>query len=379
MFQDPLPRSELSLRGAVVLACAALAFVIGIARTDGALASVGLILASLIPLARWLGRNNLRHLILNCHAAPRAMAGQPFPVLLEMQRVSGNARAHAIQACISLPGGSSHFCAFDGIDALSVTPRKESFALPQRGEMRELPYILHSDFPWGLWKHTRLGAIAHSLCVYPRPLVSKKLSIPGLWREASEMAGASIAGASGDIRGLRPWRAGDSLKRIHAAASARGFARGTGLIMVETEPPGFSPRHVTVLFHSYAGDRAIIRPELFERALSYLCGTLRTLSHLAIPATMIADFDGWIEHSCRNRKELISLLEHLARVRRHQGTELHELQRVQRLIEGDSSLIVISDLPTDSWRSALIKREMPSLVLPVRPSAIRREITHTKR
>lgn len=379
MSGEPLPRSELSQRGAVVLALAVLAFIIGIARTDGALASIGLILGLLVPLARWLGRNNLRHLRVRCQAASRTMAGQPFPVLLEMRRGPGGGAAQAIHLRIQLPGGSSHSCTFGRIDAESAAMRQEFFALPQRGEMRQLPYRLESDFPLGLWKQAQQGVIAHPLCVYPRPLVSKKLSIPGLWREAAVTAGASMASASGDIRGLRPWRAGDSLKRIHPAASVRAYARGTGLIVAETDPPGFSPRHVTVLFHSYAGDRAIIRPELFERALSYLCGTLRTLSQQAIPATLIADFDGWIEHSCRNRKELTPLLEHLARVRRQQGTELHELQRVQRLLDGDSSLIVISDMPPDTWRSAMITREMPTLILPVRPSVSRRDTTPAKR
>lgn len=379
MSQEPPPRSELSQRGAVVLAGAALAFIIGIARTDGALASIGLLLALLVPLTRWLGKKNLRHLRLHCQAASRAMAGQPFPALLEMRSEPSGGAAHAIEVCIQLPGGSRHVCAFDRIHAGSIATRQEFFALPQRGELRELPYRLDSEFPLGLWKHSRPGVIAHSLCVYPRPLVSKKLSIPGLWREAAVTAGASIASAAGDIRGLRPWRAGDSLKRIHPAASVRAYARGTGLIVAETDPPGFSPRHVTVLFHSYAGDRAIIRPELFERALSYLCGTLRTLCQQAIPTTLTADFDGWIEHSCRNRKELTAVLEHLARVRRQEGTELHELQRAQLLLDGHSSLIVISDMPPDTWRSAMISREMPTLVLPVRPSPSRRDTTRAKR
>lgn len=379
MPDDVLPRSELSQRGALVLASAAVAFVVGLARTDGALASIGLILGLLVPLTGWLGRKNLRHLRLHCQAASRAMAGQAFPVLLVMQRGASGGAAHAITARVQLPGGSSHACTFARIDAGSVATQHDTFALPQRGDAQRLPYLLESEFPLGLWKHALTGAMPHALCVCPRPLVSRKLTIPGLWREAAVTAGASTASAAGDIRGLRPWRAGDSLKRIHPAASVRAYARGTGLIVAETDPPGFSPRHVSVLFHSYAADRSIIRPELFERALSYLCGTLRMLSQQAIPATVIADFDGWIEHSCRNRRELTQLLEHLARVRRQSGTELHDLQRVQRLLDAHSSLIVISDMPPDAWRSALISREMPTLVLPVRPSTMRRDTTPAKR
>ena len=106
---------------------------------------------------------------------------------------------------------------------------------------------------------------------------------------------------------------------------------------------------------------------MFEKALSYLCGTLRTLWQQSIPATLVADFDGWLEHSCRSRKELTSILERLARVRRQSSTELHEFQQAQRMLEPDSSLIVISDMPVADWRSALVERRMPTLSIAVNP------------
>lgn len=355
----------MTLRGALLLAAVTVAFVIGIARTDGALSAMALLGFLFVPLCAWLGKRNLRDLELHCQAASRTYAGQQFSAQLRIELTRANGSARALTAHLQLPGQSTHACDFSRVLTAAPVIRDILFDLPRRGQLHELPYLLESDFPLGLWKHSRSGTITHALCVYPRPLVSKKLSIPGLWRDATALAGATYGAMAGEIRGLRPWRAGDSLKRIHPAASVRAYARGTGLIVAETDPPGFFPQHVTVLFHSYAGDRAIIRPEMFEKALSYLCGTLRTLWQQSIPATLVADFDGWLEHSCRSRTELTTILERLARVRRQAGTELHELQHAQRMVEPDSSLIAISDMPLADWRSALVARRVPTVLIPV--------------
>lgn len=365
MTHNASPRSEMTLRGALLLAAAMLALVIGIARTDGTLAAIGLLALLLVPFCAWWGKRNLRGLQLNAQAATHSYAGQAFPVRLQLSRAAGSAQQISVR--IELPGQSSHTCEFDSVSADAAAMLDDVFSLPQRGDRKELPYRLESGFPLGLWKHSDSGAMAHALCVYPRPLVSRQLTIPGLWRDATAVAGATYGTMAGEIRGLRPWRAGDSLKRVHPAASVRAYARGTGLIVAETDPPGFFPRHVTVLFHSYAGDRAIIRPEMFERALGYLCGTLRTLWQQSIPATLVADFDGWLEYPCRSRKDLAAILARLARVKRQAGTERHELQRAQLSLDADSSLIMLSDMPVADWRPALIRRAVPTVVVPVTP------------
>lgn len=358
----------MTLRGAFLISAAAVALLIGIARADGALAAIGFLAFLFVPICAWLGKRNLRDLQLHCQAASRTYAGQPFPAQLRMELTRVTGAAHSVAVHLQLPGQGTHACEFASVIAETVAIQDVIFELPRRGKSNDIPFLLESEFPLGLWKHSRPGVMAQALCVYPRPLISKKLSIPGLWRDATAMAGATYGAMAGEIRGLRPWRAGDSLKRIHPAASVRAYARGTGLIVAETDPPGFFPQHVTVLFHSYAGDRAIIRPEMFEKALSYLCGTLRTLWQQSIPATLVADFDGWLEHSCRSRKELTSILERLARVRRQPSTELHEFQQAQRMLEPDSSLIVISDMPVADWRSALVERRMPTLSIAVNPT-----------
>jgi uncharacterized protein (DUF58 family) len=373
------PRAELSQRGAVVLGGSIVAFVVGMARADGALASLALLGFLLVPLANWLGKRNMRGLVLDCQAAHRGTVGQKFPVRFFLRRSHGTASATEVRARFFLPGGGRHDCRFARMESGTVAALEQCPDLKQRGETPRLLYQLSSLYPLGLWKQELSGFIDHALSVAPRPVVSKKLTLSGLWREGVATAGMSYATNAGEIRGLRAWRAGDSLKRIHPAASARSFARGMSLMVAETDPPGFSPRHVTVMFHSYAADRAIIRPEMFERALGYLAGTLRYLWQQSMPATLIADFDGWLEQSCRNRRELHELSDHLARVRRQASTELHELQRIQAQVDPQSSLIVISDMPSEHWRPAIIRREIPTLILPVHLVASRRHSPPTKR
>lgn len=359
------PRSELSQRGALVLVIAVAMFLFGMARTDGVLASVCLLVLLSFPLSRWKGRRNLHGLSLHTQGAHRAVVGQNLSLLVSLQRAAGLSVSRDLIIRMRAPGESEVRCVFALIDAGATACAETSLEMKQRGEISSFVYQIHSSYPLGLWEHGVEGHLDHRLIVAPRPVVSKKLALTGWWREGMSAWGASHAAHVGEIRGLRAWRPGDSFKRVHPAASARSYARGQGLMVAETDPPGFAPRHVTVMFHSYAADRAIIRPEMFERALSYLIGTLRHLWQQSLPVTVMADFDGWLEQSCRNRRELQELSDHFSRVRRQADTELHELQRVQSQLDPQTSLIVISDMPFFHWQSAIMRREIPTIILPV--------------
>jgi uncharacterized protein (DUF58 family) len=365
------PRSRISQCGLLFSAAAVVMFLFGMARTDGSLACLALLALILVPLSYAVGKRNLRHREIRCHSSKRAVVGQPFPVSLEIQRGPAIFAAREWSIKIDLLGGSTHQMQVERIEAAAITSFQQHFSFSLRGELRRLTYRVESTFPFGFWSHSVEGEIPHFLTVIPRVVVPKKLRMLGWWSEGDVMSGLSHPSSTGEIRGLRAWRAGDSLKRIHPAASVRAYASGGGLMVADMDPPGFSPRHVTVLFHSYAADRAIIRPEMFERALSYLCGTLKFLSQQSIPVSVVADFDAWLEQSCRNRSELKERIDHLATVQRHRGTELHELQRALREVEPRSSLIVISDMPLASWRSVFSQRDAPVIFLPISPSTQR--------
>lgn len=373
------PRSELSQRGVLVLSIAVVTFLYGMARADGVLACVCLLVLLSFPLAKWRGRLNLLGLALRGQGAHRAIVGQQWPLRISLERRAALFVSRDIGIRLRAPGGAEVHCGFSSIESGTTSCADLSMEMKQRGEISSFGYEIQSAYPLGLWVHGSAGQLEQPLIVTPRPVVSKKLALTGWWREGLADWGASHATHAGEIRGLRAWRPGDSFKRVHPAASARSYARGQGLMVAETDPPGFAPRHVTVMFHSYAADRAIIRPEMFERALSYLGGTLLYLCHQSLPATCVADFDGWLEQSCRNRRELRDLLDHLSRVKRQADTEWHELQRVQSKLDPQTSLIVISDMPFFHWQSAIMNREIPTIIVPVHSGESGRHFHKNKR
>lgn len=372
------PRSELSQRGALVLGVAVVMFLFGMARADGILASICLLVLLSFPYMKWRGQHNLQGLTLRCQAAHRALVGQSFVFNITLQRRTNMSFSHNLTLHMQARG-CSHIQSFFGmIDPNTPMERELSMEMKQRGEIASFVYQILSSYPLGLWHHSLEGKIDHPLIVAPRPVISKKLFLNGWWCEGIAAWAAGHTSHVGEIRGLRAWRPGDSFKQVHPAASARSYARGQGLMVAETDPPGYAPRHVTVMFHSYATDRAIIRPEIFERALSYLSGTLRYLWQQSLPTTLMADFDDWLEQSCCNRRELQDVSDHFSRVKRRMDTEFHELLRVQSQLDPQTSLIMISDMPVCHWKSAIIRREIPTIILPLHISKARRDSRATK-
>lgn len=340
---------------------------VGLASSNGLVAAFGLVVLLLLAVCALWGKRNLQACRVTCQSATSCYADTRFPVRITVENPRRFLDAFALQLVISLPGTSRCEVLAPWIAAGSAADVDTLFQLSKRGHTRELPALIESDFPLGLWKHSRAILLENELSIYPKPLIARNLALSGVLRDARPSAGATFGAQDGEIRGLRPWRAGDSLKRIHPAASARSFARGSGLVVAEADPPGFYPRLVTILFHSYASDRAIIRPEMFERALSYVCGTLRTLVSQGTPVSVLADFDGWVEHRCENRQQLSQVLHRLARVQRCAGTELHDLVRAQSLADADATLLLISDMPVSLWQHAVVKRRVASVILATQP------------
>ncbi len=343
--------------------------VIGLSRGDGVLAALGVAALVLLGVSFFLARNNSKGMEVRCQAAHQVYAGNRFPVRVTIENHRRFLDAFAIQVTIFLPGAGECKITAPWIAANSAADVDSLFPLEKRGHALTLPVILRSSFPLGLWESVNSLEVVHELIVYPRPLRMASLLLTGMLHDATPSAGSTFGTMNGEIRGLRPWRAGDSPKMIHAAASARSFARGAGLMVAEADPPGFYPKKIAVLFHSYASDRAMIRPEYFEKALSMASGSLRYLLGQAIPTVWVADFGGWLEHQCDNRLQLAGILERLAGAQRAMHTELHDLTRACSLIDADATLLIISDMPPSLWQHAIPQRVIKPLIVPVATNA----------
>jgi uncharacterized protein (DUF58 family) len=140
----------------------------------------------------------------------------------------------------------------DLVAGLPVVPgrghaeRSWTFTPSRRGIYPLVPLELGTGFPFGVFEPTRPVTVTQELIVWPRtfPVVA----VPDLEGE-NRLEGAvsrSKAGNSGDVLGVRPYRRGDSPRRIHWAQSARhdrlivcelqSSARPMVLIALDDEP-----------------------------------------------------------------------------------------------------------------------------------------------
>jgi uncharacterized protein (DUF58 family) len=179
--------------------------------------------------------------------------------------------------------------------------------------------------------------------------VPRALTLRGYLLDGSPLGESKHFGGIGEWRGLRERRGGDGLRRIAWAASLRSEAAGGAILVREDEPPGSQAEGCLVVFHSYGGAGDLIRPDLFEKALSLLCGALGSLVGFGMPVRWIADFNGWEEGVLKTRRQLAGVRESLLSVKRASGTEAHDLIAALARAREQECVVVISDMPRSGW------------------------------
>lgn len=96
-----------------------------------------------------------------------------------------------------------------------------SFTPPRRGVFPLQPSSLTTGFPFGLRKSKRALAVKTPLLVWPRTfpvMPAPQLSVD---QQIEGSFSPHKVGMSGDVLGVRPYRRGDSLRRIHWSQTAR--------------------------------------------------------------------------------------------------------------------------------------------------------------
>ena len=78
---------------------------------------------------------------------------------------------------------------------------------------------MESRFPFGLVRRWRDVPVPAEVLVYPRP-VSRHVPLDP-HGEGDDLAARGRASEAGEFAGLRPWRLGDPLRRVHWPTSAR--------------------------------------------------------------------------------------------------------------------------------------------------------------
>ena len=354
----------LTAKGAILLGGSLALIAAGFVRIDGVLITLGVVGLLIVSGAFLLGRRNLRHLALTLRAPARIYANTPFALRLTLQNRRGLLDAFGIGITLKLSLQTEIKTSAAWTAAGSSSTVKLSSSIPGRGSLVDHPFTLRTQFPLDLFHLNASGTSSHEILVYPRPLVPREFFTHGALHDASSLPGTSPGNAPGEPRGIRPWQPGDPAKQIHWPASARSLSRLRGLRIRENDPPGFHPQHCTILFHSFGTSGELIRDDRFERALSLTCGTLRYLRDHGIPATLLADFLDWHPLPVLTRAGMGNALVTLARARRANGTEAHDLAAALATVPAEHSLLILSDMPVDSWARILPSR--PTLPIDIR-------------
>lgn len=348
----PTPRGIIFLLATIALTVA------GFFRIDGILISLGasgILLALMVALLGWW---NLRGITLRLVAPSRVFADTPFDFRLSQINQRSLFDAFDTRIELSLSKTSKIETHASWIAARSSSTSKLRGSIPKRGAVSRHPATLRSAFPLGLFCFNKKLTVEHEILVFPKPLIPVEFFAQGEFDDTSDGEGYQAGQAPGEPRGLRPFQPGDRAKQIHWPSTIRSIARGRDPRVREYDPPGLRPRQAVVIFHSFGTDHTLIRTDLFERSLSLVCGTLRHLRNIGVPAKLHADFLTWKPQKTFHAEGWSEVLTILARASRAHHTEAHDVLAEIEATPPQDALVVISDMPIEAWEHILPQRRM---------------------
>lgn len=337
--QLKLVQAGLSPTGLSVVIFAGLTLLVGIGLSNGTLIAISSIVILLLSLAIIPGRKAADSLRFEIALPKRVRADRPFPLLINIHNTSRLLPTPPLHASLAFPNAPSL-----NFDAESLPPLGESRLRLKsrnlaRGVYNKWTILVESGFPMGLFSFRYQGEINRAIRVIPRAIAPDRAEEFGNDRLSDTTPLSGQSGEEEEFVALRPYRNGDSLRRIHWPTSNRG----RGLIIREVEFPGQLPSHITVIFHS-VNPSSLIRPDRFERALSQLTGILESLVKANRKVEIRADFDNYQARRIRQTHQLRAYLDSLAEISRRENSPASQLQQNLDQIPDSHHLIVISDV-----------------------------------
>lgn len=115
----------------------------------------------------------------------------------------------------------------EAVAGVSNTPRRRtamcrwSFIPACRGVYPLAPPELTTGFPFGLWDNRRMLTVEQSLIIWPRTFPVGPIPPVSGDHQVEGNVSRNRVGTHGDVVGVRPYRRGDSPRRIHWGQSAR--------------------------------------------------------------------------------------------------------------------------------------------------------------
>lgn len=119
------------------------------------------------------------------------------------------------------------FDAQEAVVGIRMAPRRRSalcrwaFQPTRRGLYPQPLPKLTTGFPFGLWNHSKTLAVESQLIVWPTTFPVGPVPMLSGEQQSEGKVSRNKVGTNGDVLGVRPYRRGDSPRRIHWAQSAR--------------------------------------------------------------------------------------------------------------------------------------------------------------
>ena len=243
-----------------------------------------------------------------------------------------------------------------------------------RGRLRIDAWVAQRADPLGLVLAESVSAAQGETIVLPRRYRIPELALPGHRRQ--QAGGVSFANSIGDSEefiGLRDYRAGDSLQKIHW----KSFAR-TGKPVVKEYRDEYFERHALALDTCIGGVDAGTFPAVFEEAVAiaasfaYAIDTRESLLDFLFVGDVVH-----VTTAGRGHVQPLDLLKAIACVQASPGGGLERFEQaiLARCGELTSCILVLAGW--DAGREAMVDRiartGLPLKVIAVSPRAIERK------
>ncbi|HUR52961.1 MAG TPA: DUF58 domain-containing protein [Gemmataceae bacterium] len=156
----------------------------------------------------------------------------------------------------------------------------EQRAFPRRGRFRGPPLLVWSGFPFGLLRYDQPADAGGEVAVLPRPGIADADAMRRWFLRRAGGDGRSrkvlrrVTTDQADVRGVRPYRPGDSIRSVHWRSSAR-----RGELMVREYDAAPSPELVLVVEPWLPEDPTKEQTAGLEAALSLAATVARVWCH----------------------------------------------------------------------------------------------------
>lgn len=241
----PSGRLRLTTEGMVWLAVAGLLGTVGWYKSLNLILLFAYAMAALLVINGLLAWAHVRRVAAARHAVPPVFAGEPTSLRATVR----NPGPRPATVGVNLPFGDAAarwllYRLGGGTEATVSQPR----AFPRRGRLRGGPLVVWSGFPFGFLRHERPADAGGDVTVLPTPGI---VDADGLRQWVARQANGvgrtprvvrRVTGDQADVRGVRPYRAGDSMRSVHWRSSAR-----RGELMVREYDTAPSPDLVLVV------------------------------------------------------------------------------------------------------------------------------------